>query len=602
MNRQDPGQQSGSGHWSAGGEDGPARRVVLRILTDFVLPRRALVARAVVAMVFVAATTGALPFLLQAAADRVFVGKDETVLLILPLVVVVVMAARALAEYVTRMTEARISGEIVAELRERLFRRLASSDLAFLQETHSARFVSVFAADTLVVNNAALQTVTAMGKNLLQALALIAAMLWLDWVLGSIVLAVLPVAALLIGRQRRRLRKSVKKALTGSGEIATRVAQMLTGIRVVKAYGQEEAEAVRAGRAIETTRAAGLATQKTRAMTGPITEGLSGIGLAAAIFYGGWQGIEGRLSLGDFMGFMAAAMLIYQPLKALAGLQNILHEGVVAARRVYAILDEAPAVAEAPGAPPLALSGGGIRFENVSFAYGETPVVTGLNLEVPAGARVALVGPSGAGKSTLVNLVLRFYDPSEGRVLIDGQDIRTAALDSVRRACALLTQDPVLFDDTVRANIAYGTPGASLASVEAAARAADAHDFIQALPSGYDTPVGEAGSLLSGGQKQRIAIARALLRDAPILLLDEPTSALDAGAEARVQEALDRLFQGRTVLMIAHRLATVKAADRIVVLDGGRVVETGSHDELVAAGGLYAAFHRAQLSGGEAAS
>jgi subfamily B ATP-binding cassette protein MsbA len=588
--------------WTDGGlDDAGSGAVVMRILREFVLPRRWLVAQAVVAMIFVAVTTGALPFLMQKAADGIFVAKDTRLLVIIPLVVIVVMALRSAAEYFTRITEARISGEIVAELRARLFRCLAGSDLGFLQATHSAKFISVFASDTLIVNNAASQTVTAMARNALQALALMAAMLWLDWVLGSLVLAVLPVAILLMARQRRRLRKSVRTALTGSGEIASQVSQMLQGIRVVKAYDQEVEEAARAGRAIERTRVANLTTQRTRALTGPFTEGLSGIGFAAAIFYGGWQGIEGRLSLGDFMGFMAAAMLIYQPLKSLAGLQNVLHEGVVAARRVFAILDEAPTIVDVPDARPLELAGGGIRFEHVTFGYERgVPVIDDVTLDIPAGMKVALVGPSGAGKSTLINLVLRFYDPDAGRVLIDGEDIRTATIASVRRASALLTQDPVLFDDTIRANIAYGSPGATDAAVVAAAEAADAHGFIMDLPHGYDTGVGEAGGLLSGGQKQRIAIARAMLRAAPILLLDEPTSALDAGSESRVQAALDGLFEGRTVLMIAHRLSTVQRADLIVAMDRGRVVETGTHEELIAKGGLYADLHRTQLAEVEA--
>ncbi|WP_181705923.1 ABC transporter ATP-binding protein [Chthonobacter rhizosphaerae] len=584
--------------WYDGDQDRSGRDVVLRIVREFIIPRRRLVIRAMLAMVFVAATTGALPFLMQVAADRVFVGKELAVLYALPPIIIVTMALRSLAEYFGRITEARISGEIVAELRQRLFQRLAGADLGFLQSTHSAKFISVFASDTLIVNNAASQTLTAIARNALQSVALIFAMLWLDWVLGLLVLMSLPFAIYLMGRQRKRLRRSVHRALSGSGDIATLVSQMLQGIRVVKAYDQERAEAERASASIIRTRNANLQTQRTRALTGPFTEGLSGIGFAAAIFYGGWQGIEGRLTLGDFMGFMAAAMLIYQPLKSLAGLQNLLSEGIIAARRVFAILDETPKVVEAPGARPLVLSGGAIRFEGVTFSYAPgIPVIEDVTLDIPAGRKVALVGPSGAGKSTLLNLVLRFYDPSAGRVLIDGQDLKTATLASVRRASALLTQDPVLFDDTVRANIAYGSPAASDADVEAAARGADAHGFITALPKGYGTRVGEAGGMLSGGQKQRIAFARAMLRGSPILLLDEPTSALDANSEARVQATLDTLFEGRTVLMIAHRLSTVKKADLIVVMDKGRVVETGTHDTLVAAGGLYAHLHRTQLAG-----
>ncbi len=585
--------------WANPDESVPGSEIVLRILREFVFPRRRLIVRSLAAMTFVAATTGALPFLMQIAADRIFIAKDAQLLYIIPVVVVLVMGLRSLAEYQARITEARISGEIIAELRYRLFARLASADLGFLQGTHSAQFISVFGSDTSVMNNAANQTITAFAKNALQAAALIGAMLWMDWVLGSLVLIGVPLSVYLMSRQRVKLRTSVKRSLGGSGDISATVSQMLTGIRVVKAYDQETIEARRARVVIEQVRKNNLITQKTRAMTGPFTEGLSGIGFAAAIFYGGWMGMAGHLTLGEFMGFMAAAMLIYQPLKALAGLQNVLTEGVIAARRVFAILDEKPLVVEAPDAKPLVLTGGGIRFDDVSFSYlkGKT-VIDRLTLDIPAGRKVALVGPSGAGKSTVLNLVLRFYDPAHGRVLIDGQDISASTLTSVRRAAALLTQDPVLFDDTVRANIAYGSPDATNDAIETASRAADAHDFIMEMPDGYDSIVGEGGSMLSGGQKQRIAFARAMLRDSPILLLDEPTSALDANSEARVQKALDTLFQGRTVLMIAHRLSTVKKADLIVVMDDGRLIETGTHDELLAKSGLYAHLHRTQLAGG----
>jgi ATP-binding cassette, subfamily B, bacterial MsbA len=585
--------------WAETSDDDESVYVVKRVFREFIWPRRLLVFRSLLTMIFVASTTGALPFLMQMAADRIFIQKDVTTLYILPLVVAVVMAVRSLAEYSSRMTEARISGEIVAELREKLFKRLANSDLGFLQGTHSARFVSVFSADTLVVNQAASQTLTALVRNALQSAALIGAMLWLDWVLGALVLVSLPISMVLMSKQRRKLTKSVKQSLSGSGDIARIVAQTLAGIRVVKAYGQEEAETARAVKHIEATRSASLRTQKTRARTGPFTEGLSGLGFAAAIFYGGWRGIHGGLTLGEFMGFMAAAMLIYQPLKTLANLQNILMEGVIAARRVFAILDEAPKVVELTDAAVLPTARGAIEFDHVTFGYNEeAPVLHDLCLKIAPGQKVAFVGPSGAGKSTLINLVLRFYDPDDGVVRIDGLDISDFTLASVRRASALLTQDPVLFDDTIRANIAYGSPDADQTAIETASRAADAHGFICALDHGYDTQVGEAGGLLSGGQKQRIAIARAMLRSAPILLLDEPTSALDANSEAHVQAALDGLFAGRTVLMIAHRLSTVKRADMIVVLDKGRIVETGTHDELAVAGGLYAHLHKTQLSGG----
>ncbi len=588
--------------WQDGADELGARDIIRRIVRNYLKARWKLIALSMTAMIFVAATTGALPFLLQQAADRIFVGKDERVLWVLPVVVIGVMLLRSGAEYFGRVTEARISGGVVADLRKDLFERLVSADLGFLQRTHSATFVSVFASDTQIVNNAASQTLTALIKNALQAVALIIAMMVMDPLLGSLVLIALPLGVVMMARQRKRLRKSVTRTLRGAGELSSLVSQMLTGVRVVKAYGQERSETGRAEAVIDATFAASMKTARTRAATGPITESLSGVGLSLAIVYGGWQGIYGDLTLGEFMGFVAAAMLAYQPLKQIASLQNALTEGMIAARRVFAILDSTRFVSESDGARDLVVREGAIRFEGVDFSYdGAVPVLRDLTVEIPAGTRVALVGPSGSGKSTFLNLLLRFYDPERGRILIDGQDLRDATLASVRHASALLTQDPVLFDDTVAANIRYGSPHADAAAISAAARAADAEEFILALPQGYDTRVGEAGGLLSGGQKQRVAFARAMLRGAPILLLDEPTSALDAQAEAKVQRTLDTLFEGRTVVMIAHRLSTVKKADLILVFDKGRIVEQGDHETLLARGGLYEELHRTQFSGEQAA-
>jgi len=344
---------------------------------------------------------------------------------------------------------------------------------------------------------------------------------------------------------------------------------------------------------------------RARALSSPSIELLTGLGFALAIYFAGTKGVRGDLTLGHFMGFMTAALLIYTPLKSAATLQTQLQEGMAAASRVFGVVDLKVHLVEVPDAKPLALKKGEIEFNNVSFAYEpQNPVLKGVSLTVPSGRTVALVGPSGSGKSTMVNLALRFFDPERGKVMIDGQDIKHTTIESLRDSIALVTQDPVLFDDTIRANIAYGTKPMVEEEVIAAAKAAAAHDFITGLPKGYDTRVGEAGGLLSGGERQRIAFARAIYKDAPILLLDEPTSSLDSEAEAKVQIALEELMRGRTVLMIAHRLSTVKKADLICVLDQGRIVETGRHDELVAKGGLYTRLHRTQfgIAGGFAAA
>ncbi len=577
-----------------------AKTIVGRIVRDHLRPRWPLLAVALLTMAFVASTTGAMPFLMQRAIDDIFVNHREDMLYILPVAVLFVMGLRAGADYVSRVTEAFLGSRIIADLRTQMFEKLALSDVGWLQATHSGRFVSVFMTDVTVVNRAAVQTISGIAKNALQIVFLAGAMIYMDWLLALIVLGALPLGGWLLRKQRRRTRTSVKRTLQETGDLSTIVAQTLQGIRVVKAYHREAEETSRARAIIDRTLEYMMQTVRMRAATGPVAEGLAGIGFAGAIFYGGWQGIYGNLTLGHFSGFMTAAMLIYQPLKALAQLYNTLQEGLVASSRVFAILDRDSLVSEQPGARPLVLSGGAIRFDDVSFSYKtDEPVLNNFTLSIPAGSRVALVGPSGAGKSTVVNLILRFFDPNEGRILIDEQDLKTSTIASTRLASALLTQEPVLFDDTIRANICYGSEGASQQAIEDAATAAGAHDFISKLPLGYDTPVGESGNVLSGGQKQRIAFARTILRDAPILLLDEPTSALDAEAEATIQRALDTLLEGRTVVMIAHRLSTVKKADLIVVMRDGRIVETGKHADLLAAGGLYSQLHRTQFQGSD---
>lgn len=571
------------------------RDVVLRIFNQYLRRHIKVVLITTIALIFVAATTGALPFLMQNAADEIFVNKNGATLYLLPFAIIVVMAARSATEYLARVGQAHLSNRMMSDLRVELFQSFTRADLAWLQSSHSGHLVSIFMRDVLSVNQAAMQTMMNVVRNSLQVIILIGAMFYMDWILTILVVAILPFAATLLRRQRKRFKVAIHETLAATGDLNAKIAQVLTSMRVVKAYTQEEAETNRAKETVQEVYEQTMRAERMRAMAGPISEGLSGIGLAAAVFYGGWRGMEGSLSLGEFMGFMTAAMLIYQPVKALVAAHNALFEGVVASSRVFGVLDLLPAVSEKPNAAALRVREGGIRFNNVTFGYDAAiPVLKDFNLDVKPGQKVALVGPSGAGKSTVLNMALRFYDPQSGSVQIDGQDLKDANLKSVRAASALLTQDPVLFDDTIAANIAYGIE-ASDSDIRKAAHAVAAEEFIEQLADGFDTSIGEAGNQLSGGQKQRVAFARAILKDAPIVLLDEPTSALDAQAEARIQEALDSLLQGRTVLMIAHRLATIQKADLICVMDAGHIVEQGTHDELVARGGLYSRLHAAQF-------
>lgn len=578
--------------------------IVLRIWREHLRPRLPLLLLASLAMILTAATTGAIPFLIQKTADDVFVAKNQQMVYWVTAAIVVVTVIKAIAEYVGDVTVNYLGNRFIADLRIQMFGKLARADLSFIQTVHSGRLLSGFLNDATLIRATASRSMVTLGENYLKVIILVTTMFYMDARFSVLILIFMPIAWFMLSRQRRKMRKSTSKSLQETGDLSALITQTLRGMRIVRAYRQEDREQARAATAINRALEFTMRGTRARALSSPSIELLTGLGFALAIYFAGTKGVHGDLTLGHFMGFMTAALLIYTPLKSAATLQTQLQEGMAAASRVFGIIDLQVHLAEVPDAEPLKLERGEIEFANVSFAYEkENPVLRSVSLTVPPGRTVALVGPSGSGKSTLVNLALRFFDPDRGRVMIDSQDIATVKIDSLRDSIALVTQDPVLFDDTIRANIAYGAKLVDEAQVIAAAKAAAAHDFIMALPKGYDTRVGEAGGLLSGGERQRIAIARAIYKDAPILLLDEPTSSLDSEAEAKVQAALEELMRGRTVLMIAHRLSTVKKADLICVLDQGRIIEIGRHDELVAKGGLYTKLHRTQfgIAGGYAA-
>ena len=578
-------------------------QIVGRIWREHLRPRLGLLLIASAAMLLTAATTGAIPFLIQRTADDVFVGKNVQMVYWITTAIVIVTVIKACAEYIADVTVAYLGHRFVADLRIQMFARLARADLNWIQTVHSGRLLSSFLNDSMLIRQTASRSIVTLGENYLKVIILIGAMFYMDARFAALILIFMPIAWFLLGRQRRKMRKSTSKSMQETGDLSALITQTLRGMRVVRAYRQEDREESRAASTINRALEFAMRSTRARALSSPSVELLTGCGFALAIYFAGTKGVRGDLTLGHFIGFMTAALLIYAPLKSAATLQTQLQEGIAASSRVFGVIDREISLIELPDAKPLKLDRGEIEFRNVSYAYEpENAVLKGVSLTVPPGRTVALVGPSGSGKSTLVNLTLRFFDPDRGKILIDGQDIKHVTVDSLRDVIALVTQDPVLFDDTIRANIAYGAKPIDEDQVIHAAKAAAAHDFIMSLPKGYDTRVGEAGGLLSGGERQRIAFARAIYKDAPILLLDEPTSSLDSEAEAKVQTALEELMRGRTVLMIAHRLSTVKKADLICVLDQGRIIETGRHDELVAKGGLYTRLHRTQfgIAGGHA--
>jgi subfamily B ATP-binding cassette protein MsbA len=441
----------------------------------------------------------------------------------------------------------------------------------------------------------------AIGKDAVTVVFLVALMFYEDWVLALASFFAFPLAIRPIVGIGRRMRRVSANTQIEAGLITTLLNQTFQGARHVKAYGMEAYETGRANALFERMFRLVDRANRTRARASPIMEALGGSAVAVVILYGGYQVIGGARTPGAFFTFITALLLAYQPLKSLANLNASLQEGLAAAQRVFEVLDIEPTIRDREGALPLRVAGGRIEFSEVRFGYQPHAVaLDDVSLTVAAGSTVALVGPSGAGKSTMLNLIPRLYDVSAGSIAIDGQDVRSVTLASLRGALALVAQEASLFDDTVRANIAYGRFGASPEEIEAAAAAAGADRFIAELPQGYDTLVGEHGIRLSGGQRQRIAIARAMLKDAPILLLDEATSALDNESERQVQAALRRLMQGRTTLVIAHRLSTIVSADLICVVDRGRIVESGKHAQLLARGGLYARLYETQFAPADA--
>ncbi|SET81364.1 ABC transporter ATP-binding protein [Oceanicella actignis] len=570
--------------------------ILRRLWRDWLAPRRGRLALNLALIAMVAGATATYPVVIQWALDG-FERRSREIIAMAPLVVVAAVLLKSGALYAHRMLTNSVLAEIEADMQRAMYATLVRADLARLDREAPAATASRFTVDVSYVRSALESLITSLVRDGLTVVGLLASLLWIDWELTLYALAALPIAAAPIAAIGRRLRRIARRSQQEAGQMTARVNEGLGGIRLAKTYRLEDYLTRRAGESFETLRKLKVKAADQRARIDPALEALAGIGLAVVFYVIGMRIAEGRNTIGDFMAFVSAFLIAGQPLRAFGNLYAQVLQGAAAAERIYELLDARPTIADRPGAEPLPRARGEIRFENVGFVYEDgSRALSEVNLTVPAGARVALVGRSGAGKSTIFNLIPRLYDATEGRVLIDGRDVRDVTLDSLRDQIAVVSQEPVIFDDTVARNIAFGRPGASMDEIRAAARAANAADFIEALPEGYETMAGPRGGRFSGGERQRLTIARAILRDAPILLLDEATSALDAESEALVRAALDRLAAGRTTFVIAHRLSTVRDADLIVALDRGRVVEQGRHEELIARGGLYAELHRLQFN------
>ncbi len=544
----------------------------------------------------VALSQTALAAVLKPLMDKSFVARDPVTISRLPWVVVGLFLLRGIATFFSTYAMNMVGRNVIKRLRLELFGQLLHLPVAFYDRNSSASLISRVTYNIEQLAESTTQVVTVLVRDSLSVVGLLGLMFWLNWRLALFFLVTAPVIAWLVKTVSKRFRRYSSRIQTSMGDVTSAVQEVVSGQRVVKVFGAQDQEGERFEEVNERNRRLHMKLALTKAGSVPIVELLASLGIAGIIYFATLPGQLDQITVGTFVAFLSAAMLLATPLKHLTEINAPLQKGVAAASSVFALLDEPRE--DAGGGRALVRAKGAVAFDAVRFAYtaDKGEVLRGVSFEAPAGQTVAIVGRSGSGKSTLVNLVPRFYEPTAGVVRVDGIGVRDYALADLRSQIALVSQDVVLFNDTVRANIAYGALGAtSDERVREAARAAHALEFIDALPGGLDAMVGDRGTLLSGGQRQRIAIARALLKDAPILILDEATSALDTESERHIQQALESLMRGRTTLVIAHRLSTVERADLILVLDRGAVVESGTHAHLLQSDGLYAALHRMQF-------
>ena len=541
-------------------------------------------------------TTAATAWLLDPAIKEIFENKNKQMLYLIPVAIVFTFIIKAFSIYGTRIITIKVGIKIIKNIQTLMAQKFLLSDISHITKKHSGKYLSNFTNDTTILFTVLTGVVVTLFKEIFTLIALLGLMFYHDWQLSLLAMIMIPIAAISSKNIGKKMGKKVHVSLEASDKFMKFLSEIIKGSWLIKIYQKEEDELKKISMIIDERFKAIRKVEQTRLGAGPIMEIISAIAIAIVVFFAGYRSMQGAITLGEFVSFLAALMLAYQPVRALAGINVGIQEGVTAAKRIYEIIDQKNEIYNDENAPSLKLKNATLEFKNISFTYPDgTHALKNLSAKIEGGKKVGLVGISGSGKTTFLNLIPRFFNLEHGTILIDDQNINTINLNSLRKEISIVSQDVILFDDTIRSNILYGNASASDDEIINACKFAAAQDFIEKLPNKYETIIGENGIKLSGGQKQRLSIARAILKDSPIILLDEATSSLDSESEAVIQKAIENLTKNKTTIIIAHRLSTIMNCDKILVFDNGQIVDEGSHEFLVKNSSIYKNLYEKQI-------
>jgi len=574
------------------------KKILIRLFNQYVKKHINKLILSLILSLLVAGSTGAIAWLLDPAIKKIFVDQDRTMMLLIPIAIVLAFTIKGGSLYAARTILINISNDVVKNMQIQLASCILKSDIGTIESKHSGKYIAHFFYDVSQVAQLVGSGILNLMKDSLTLIVLVSLMFYQNWNLALFAIIMMPLAVIVAKSLGKRINKAVMESTKIEGGLTSYLSEVIKGTRMIKIYQQENFEFDRSAEKIGERANIQIKIGKILIRATPIMEILTGIMIAGFIYYSGAMIASGKMQINNFFSFLTAMMLAYQPIRSLATINMLFNQGAVGANRVFKIIDTEPSIREINSAPNLNIKKGNIKFEEVNFSYPNTQdqAIKNINMSVEGGSTVALVGHSGAGKSTIINLLPRFYDPKNGSVYIDEQNIRSITLSSLRKNISMVSQDIILFDDTVHANIAYANMSASKEEIMKACDFAAATEFIEKLPKKFETMIGENGVRLSGGQKQRISIARAVLKNSPIILLDEATSSLDAESEEKVQNAVMNLTKNKTTLVIAHRLSTIIRADKIIVMNQGKIIDTGTHDELLKNSTIYKNLYSKQLS------